>query len=137
MATVEIASACVCRTMIYHMMPMPEWEAVQTQALYRTDSLEEEGFIHCTGERAQMVWVANQFYRHIPGPFVILSIDEARVQADVVWEAADDHLFPHIYGPLNLDAVVHVLGFPRSADGDFVMPDGWRTGSDDWGGANR
>jgi uncharacterized protein (DUF952 family) len=44
------------------------------------------------------------------------------VQVPITWEAADQHIFPHIYGPLNLDAVVDVVQFPRDATGQFLMP---------------
>lgn len=64
--------------------------------------------------------MANQFYRNITEPFVILEIDEAQVKSGVRWEAADGHLFPHIYGPLNLDAVVDVAPFLRGDDGEFL-----------------
>lgn len=107
-------------THIYHMLPRAEWEAQQGRTHYRPASLQEEGFIHCTGERERLVWVANQFYRESAEPFVILVLDEAGVEPDVRWEAADGHLFPHIYGPLNLDAVVDVIPFPRAQDGEFL-----------------
>lgn len=111
--------------MIYHILTEPAWNAVQNARLYRSESLDQEGFIHCTGDFALLVQVANRFYRHMDAPFVVLCIDEGSVAADIKWEAADGHLFPHIYGPLNLDAVVDVMDFPRRADGSFAADDAW------------
>jgi uncharacterized protein (DUF952 family) len=41
--------------------------------------------------------------------------------------AGGDERFPHIYGPLNLDAVTQVLPFEPSDDGLFSLPEPWRT----------
>lgn len=112
--------AAVRAKLIYHMLPQPDWQAQTPDTEYRPPSLQHEGFIHCTGELDRLVAVANQFYCDIASPFVILIIDETRVQSDVRWEAADGHIFPHIYGPLNLDAVLDVLPFPRADDGRFL-----------------
>ena len=108
--------------MILHMLPIAEWEAlVEVDAqTYRAASLESEGFIHCTKEPELLVRVANSFYREIPGPFTILHIEEALVEPEVRWEEADAHIFPHIYGPLNLNAVAGTRDFPRAADGAFL-----------------
>lgn len=108
---------------IYHMLPQAEWDAQyagQEGAQYRAASLQDEGFIHCTGELELLVIVANHFYRPIEGPFVVLEINEEQIEAAVRWEAADSHLFPHIYGPLNLNAVTRVFPFPRSSQGEFL-----------------
>lgn len=112
--------------MIYHMLPVSAWTKQPADAPYRGDTLASEGFIHCTGERDLLLQVANRFYRTIPDRFVILSIDEARVQPEVRWEPADGQIFPHIYGALNLDAVQKVITFPRTEDGTFLMPPEWR-----------
>ena len=107
------------------MMPEVLWEDLSTDAHYSADTLATEGFIHCTGERELLVTVANHFYRSAVGLFVILVIDEKKVSAEIRWEPADGYLFPHIYGPLNIDAVREVIGFPRDADGTFTQPIEW------------
>lgn len=107
---------------IYHMLPQATWAAQSPELSYVAPSLAQEGFIHCTGEPTWLVKVANMFYVAEPGPFVILCIDEAAVDPQVKWEAADGHRFPHIYGPLNLNAVIGVVPFPRNAAGQFLDP---------------
>ena len=57
--------------------------------------------------------IANRFYRAQPGEWVILAVDLEKVEAEVRWEAADGHLFPHIYGPIEQCAVIRVVPFPR------------------------
>ena len=71
--------------------------------------------------------MANRFYQNEPGEWAALLIDEARVSAEVRWEEADGHRFPHIYGPLNLDAVVDVVRLPRDEAGKFLPPPAWGT----------
>ncbi len=102
------------------MVPAAVWQAVENSAAYVADTLQQEGFIHCTGEPERLVWVANHFYRQIAGDFVILVIDPSALQAELRWEEADGHLFPHVYGPINRDAVKEVQPFPRNEQGFFV-----------------
>lgn len=112
-------------TIIYHMLPAAIWNAQSSDAPYEGDTLATEGFIHCTGEQELLIKVANNFYRDTPGPFVILYIEESAIEAEVRWEEAGMHTFPHIYGPLNLDAVVNAIPFPQRSDGVFEMPREW------------
>ena len=109
---------------IYHMLPRSTWEAQPLDQPYRGDTLASEGFIHCTGDPDLLVAVANHFYRQESGDFVVLHIDPARVTSEIRWEAADGSIFPHIYGPLNLDAVTAVTPFPRDDQGEFQA---WKT----------
>lgn len=108
--------------MIYHILSANTWQAQPQDQPYIHPSLASEGFIHCTAEPGLLLWVANRFYQAEPGAFVLLCIDEAAVHAEVKWDTVGDKIFPHIYGPLNYDAVVQVLGFPRRGDGTFLMP---------------
>ena len=108
--------------LIYHMLPRALWMAQPADQVYAADTLASEGFIHCTGEPELLATVANRFYRGLPGDYVILCIATARVEAEIKWEAAGDALFPHIHGPLNLDAVVGVEPFPRDDEGVFLTP---------------
>ena len=107
---------------IYHMTPQAMWDAQCDQSHFEPPSLAAEGFIHCTAEPEKLLQVANRFYREIPGPFIIACIASQRLDAELRWEMADGHCFPHIYGPLNREAVNRILHFPRQADGAFSLP---------------
>ena len=107
--------------MIVHIAPRAEWEHARTVGAYRGDTLASEGFVHCS-EPHQVVRTADRFFRGRAG-LVLLLIDEAKVGPEVKREASPEgELFPHVYGPLNLDAVVGVLDFPPRADGTFALP---------------
>ena len=118
-------------TIIYHITPRTDWEAAQQSGDYRPTSLESEGFIHCSTD-AQAAHVANAFYSGQTG-LVLLVIDPKRLSAKLQWDppahpapekapAALRGEFPHIYGALNLDAVVEVRDFSPNENGDFSFP---------------
>ena len=72
----------------------------------------------------QILRVANVFYAGQHG-LVLLVIDPGRLTSELRWEPGTDlatELFPHIYGPINLDAVVQVVDFEPAADGKFHLP---------------
>jgi uncharacterized protein (DUF952 family) len=77
------------------------------------------------------VGVANTFYHGQRG-LVLLVIDPSQLQAELKWEppaepepthAREGELFPHIYGPINLDAVIEILAFEPDEDGNFTLPE--------------
>lgn len=70
-----------------------------------------------------MLKVANTFYRQVPGAFVLLVIDSTLLHTPLRWEQSTDQLatmFPHIYGPINREAVLAVRPMIRDADGTFL-----------------
>ena len=112
---------------ILHITTRRDWEEAQTTGRYAPSSLETEGFIHCS-TAPQTVATANSYYRGTSG-LVLLCIDEDKTTATVKYEgpaAAQDEraseLFPHLYGPLNLNAVTQVIDFPAKPDGSIDAP---------------
>jgi uncharacterized protein (DUF952 family) len=103
----------------YHLIPTAVWESVQGAMSYTPEAYEADGFIHCTNGIDQMVQVANWFYTADTRPFNVLALNVSAIGSDVRYDD-DEHTFPHVYGPLNLDAVVDVLDVERGPDGAFV-----------------
>jgi uncharacterized protein (DUF952 family) len=108
---------------VFHMLSKTTWDALLPGSDYRADSLASEGFVHCTAEPHMLEVVANRFYRTQQGEWLILAVDLEQVAAEVRWEAADGHLFPHIYGPIDRRAVTRVVPFPRHQDGTYYLPE--------------
>ncbi len=108
--------------MILHITARADWEGAQALGDYRLDTLTTEGFIHCSTPE-QVLGPANALYRG-RDDLVLLVIEPARLAADLVYEDCYEagQPFPHIYGPLNLDAVSRVVPFPPLPDGTFSLP---------------
>jgi uncharacterized protein (DUF952 family) len=104
---------------IYHITTEAQWYRARTKGHYETDSLVNEGFIHCS-EGNQVIRVANHIFRNQPG-LVLLHIDSEKLDAPVVYENLEGgtEYFPHVYGPIGLHAVVHVASFDVGSDGRF------------------
>jgi len=96
---------------IYHLALVTDWEDAQRLGEYSVSTLgvtlAEEGFIHAS-RAEQWQGVMDRFYGEVTEPLVLLEIDPALLTSELVIEpvpgTGDE--FPHIYGPINLDAVV-------------------------------
>src|SRR5687768_17360062 len=85
---------------IFHITQRAAWLEAQREGYYRGDTLDTEGFVHCS-TREQVVWVANQRFRGQAG-LVLLVIDIEKLEPALRYERAEaGELFPHIYGSLN------------------------------------
>jgi uncharacterized protein (DUF952 family) len=91
--------------------------------MYHPEGFNSDGFIHCS-ERDQVLDVANTFYSG-RRDLVLLKIDAQLVSFPIMYEGAvgSDERFPHLYGPLMIDAVVHVYVFKPDDDGGFRLPE--------------
>lgn len=110
--------------MIYHITTRNEWEAARKAGSYRADSLASQGFIHCS-KLDQVVRTANAYFHGQKG-LVLLCIAEERLHAEVRYENLEGgkELYPHVYGPLELDAVTQAVRFDPQPSGEFTLPDG-------------
>jgi uncharacterized protein (DUF952 family) len=106
---------------ILHITPRDTWEQAIEQGSYRGDTLDTEGFIHCSMV-TQVLDVASQLF-HGRSDLVLLLIQASRVASPIKFEGTTAELYPHIYGPLNSDAVVAVYDFLPDEDGNFTLPE--------------
>ncbi len=107
---------------IVHICLEEDWQATQTAGEYQAYSLQTEGFIHCSRPE-QVVEVANRYYSGSAN-LLLLWIDPSQLAAELRWEASDGDVYPHVYGPINLNAIIQVTAFPPNADGVFrSLPD--------------
>jgi uncharacterized protein (DUF952 family) len=116
--------------MIYHITSRKAWEDAQTHGAYIADSLTTEGFIHCSTIE-QVLPVAHNYYRGQKG-LILLQIEPSLLSADLKWEPPSGgapppgvpvgDMFPHIYGPINMKAVVKVIDFEPNPDGSWTLP---------------
>ncbi|MET0928513.1 MAG: DUF952 domain-containing protein [Aeromicrobium sp.] len=116
---------------IYHLATAGSWQAAQAAGTYTVSTigleLAEVGFIHCS-QAEQVAGVHERFYADVTEPLVLLTIDTDRLS--VPWQLDDvpgqASPFPHIYGPLSVDAVVTAEPFPVgdvAHDGVGVLQD--------------
>ena len=108
--------------MILHIVDKEKWLIEKAKGIYVPSSLESDGYIHCS-TKEQAVNVANFLYNGQDG-LVLLCIDSNKVSSEIIYEDLYEtgKLFPHIYGPLNIDAVFKVVNFLPNSDGTFDLP---------------
>ena len=108
-------------TIIFHIAERQAWEKAQNLNSYHIQTLETEGFIHCS-QPQQVIKTANKFFYNHQN-LVLLFIETEKVKAEIRYEFGEvDELFPHIYGDLNIDAVYQVIDFQPDQNGFFNVP---------------
>jgi len=102
---------------ILHITTDAAWAKAREDGELTTPSLAEEGFIHCS-TFAQAESTADRIFRG-SGDLLTLELEIARLGSELKWERATDvgDEFPHIYGPLNIDAVVGTRALRETDDG--------------------
>jgi uncharacterized protein (DUF952 family) len=102
----------------FHLTPEPVWSEHRGLNEYQPEGFNEEGFVHCTHGEALVLEVANRYYKDDSRPFLLLEVDLDQVSAPAIYED-DERLYPHIYGPIERQAVQRVHRLERTSDGTF------------------
>jgi uncharacterized protein (DUF952 family) len=102
---------------ILHLCSADDWKTALKDGQYHAASLETEGFIHCS-KTEQILDVANRYYSGVIG-LVVLWIDPTKLTAELRYEASEGDMYPHLYGPLNIDAVFAFAEISPESDGVF------------------
>ncbi len=108
---------------LLHLCPIDEWSAAKVRGELRPESLASVGFVHLsTSEQVHLP--ANRLYRGRTD-LLLLHIDPARLDSPIRWEPGlptdpESMLFPHLYGPLPVGAVINVTSYRPGADGGFL-----------------
>lgn len=108
--------------MIFHICPVSHWVTAIQEGIYTPPGLAEEGFIHCS-VLSQLTDTANRHFRN-QKELVVLCIREEQLDVPVKYEVAPGRgeAFPHVYGPVNLSAVVNVIDLEEE-NGHFIVPE--------------
>ena len=94
---------------IYHVTTAAEWQSAKENGAYTSPSLKAEGFIHCSANDAQVAGVLQRYFSGKTN-LVRLSVDTDKLTSRFIyeWSPSTADTFPHVYGPINIDAVIEV-----------------------------
>lgn len=105
--------------LLFHITTQDNWKEYKKSGNYQPESLDSDGFIHCsTG--SQLEDTANRLFGD-KDEILLLVIDATMIREDVKYEEDREtgDKFPHIYAPLNVNAVIDKIDIKAEDDGTF------------------
>lgn len=111
--------------MLYRIAELNYWVQAQQNGLFISADLAAEGFIHAS-ERSQILETARRYYAD-KSDLILLEIEEATLAAEGVrvereWVESRQEYFPHIFGPVPIEAIRQYWAFLPAGDGHFRLP---------------
>jgi uncharacterized protein (DUF952 family) len=108
---------------IYKISEHALWRTAQSEGLFRgSDADARDGFIHFSTAAQVAETVAKHFANK--SDLVLVAVDVDALGSSLVWEPSrGGDLFPHLYGPLSLAAVLWARPLPDEVDGRRVIPE--------------
>ncbi|MTV18504.1 DUF952 domain-containing protein [Bradyrhizobium elkanii] len=109
--------------MIYKITPASAWREAERQGVYRGSADDQrDGFIHFS-TAFQVAETARKHYHGQTGLFLV-AVDADALGDALRWERSrNDELFPHLYGDLDLGAVIEILDLRARSDGGHDVPE--------------
>ena len=106
----------------YKVMSAAELQQMQHDGAFHGSSADiADGFIHLSCG-AQLAGTLDKHFNGVDG-LMLVAVDLTLLGTTVRWEASrGGQLFPHIYGPLPMEAVISVAVLERTADGAVKLP---------------
>jgi uncharacterized protein (DUF952 family) len=110
---------------IFHICREDEWRAALAAGTYPGSSQDAaDGFIHFSA--ADQVVASAAKHRAGQEGLVLLTVDAGALGTALRWEPArGGALFPHLYGPLPVAAVLRADPLPLGTNGRHVFPEGF------------
>ena len=107
---------------VYKIAPRALWEEAEASGVFHGAPVDRtDGFIHFSAAGQ----VRQTAARHFAGEpdLLLVTVDPNRLGAALIWEPSrGGALFPHLYGPLALEAVLRVEALPLGPGGAHVFP---------------
>ncbi|MGD8427133.1 MAG: DUF952 domain-containing protein [Balneolaceae bacterium] len=106
---------------LFHITTKDDWKKHQKQGKYEPESLETDGFIHCS-RGGQLEETANRLFSGLDH-LLLLVIDVSTLGEDIKYEKDEKtgEKFPHIYGPLPTNAIIDKIAIRPEKDGTFKI----------------
>ena len=108
-------------TLTYHLVPSAEWHATDPSQPYVPSAFAADGFVHCTDGAAELAATADRYFSQLDSELLALVLDVSRLTAPVRYEDPR-RVYPHVYGPIERDAIVAVRTMLRNRDGKYLAP---------------
>ncbi|KWV48737.1 glutathione S-transferase [Bradyrhizobium macuxiense] len=109
--------------MIYKITPASAWREAERQGVYRGSADDiRDGFIHFSTASQVAETARKHFFGQI-GLFLV-AVDADALGDALRWEPSrNNELFPHLYGELDLGAVMEIHGLRARSDGGHDVPE--------------
>lgn len=108
--------------LIYLLMNNQDYQRARSSGVWDPPSRAVEGFIHASPAH-QLTRVANKHYSQFEELQIVL-LQTERLLSEVLWEPASGDLYPHVYGPINMNAAVKVISVKKCSDSTFTIDPG-------------
>ncbi len=110
-------------TRMFHLITEQDWELARGSQHWRPASLADEGFIHCSVDEEQAMRVVARLYPD-RADLLALEVETEKLNSPLVSEASrSGEIYPHIYGPLDLNAVTKVWRVNQDGEGRYSLSD--------------